>query len=95
MTPRTGEYQLLQTYLRDRYADRVVLTFAEIESLVGFPLPESARSQQEWWDSTDGAPRTAQSDAWTLAHRTAKVNLVARSVVFDRETPPESRREGR
>ena len=41
-----GEYRLLFKYLRDRYANRVVLTFSEIEDLLGFELPEGARRQQ-------------------------------------------------
>jgi hypothetical protein len=82
----TGEYRLLYKYLRDRYANRVVLTFGEIEDLVGFALPESARQQPEWWSVTASvAQRSAQSDAWTLASRTATVNLLAKSVVFERE----------
>jgi hypothetical protein len=82
-----GEYQLLYKYLRDRYADRIVLTFAEIEDLLGFSLPESARLQQEWWDGTDTvARRSAQADSWTLASRTATVNLSAQSVLFERHT---------
>lgn len=81
-----GEYRLLYKYLRDRYANRVVLTFAEIEDLVGFPLPEDARVQPTWWDVTaHAARRSAQSVAWTLAGRTATVNLLARSVLFERE----------
>jgi hypothetical protein len=43
------EYELLYKYLRDRYANRVVLTFAEIEDLLGFSLPVDARVQQMWW----------------------------------------------
>src|SRR5271170_1768129 len=71
-----GEYQLLYKYLRDRYANRVVLTFAEMEDLMGFALPESARYQKEWWGSTDPiAQRSAQVNCWTLAGRTAVVNL--------------------
>jgi pullulanase/glycogen debranching enzyme len=81
-----GEYQLLYKYLRDRYANRVVLTFGEIEDLLGFALPDPARLQREWWAGADStAPRSAQSDSWTLASRTATVNLVAQNVVFDRE----------
>ena len=38
----TGEYRLLYKYLHDRFADRVVLTFSEIESLIGFALPAAA-----------------------------------------------------
>ena len=83
----TGEYRLLHKYLRDRYANRVVLTFGEIEDLLGFALPEPARLQREWWGDSDSvAPQSAQSDAWTLASRTATVNLSAQSVVFERQT---------
>jgi hypothetical protein len=87
--PTAGEYELLYTYLRDRYANRVVLTFAEIEDLLGFSLPDLARIQLAWWDGGDfaGAPST-QSFAWTLAGRTATVNLPARSVVFERDSDP-------
>ncbi len=83
-----GKYQLLYKYLRDRYANRVVLTFKEIEDLLGFALPEPARLQREWWADPDpAAGRSTQSDAWTLASRTATVNLVAKNVVFERDTP--------
>jgi hypothetical protein len=83
----TGEYRLLHKYLRERYANRVVLTFGEIEDLLGFALPEPARLQREWWGDADSvAPQSAQSDAWTLASRTATVNLSAKSVVFERQT---------
>ena len=85
----TGEYRLLHKYLRDRYADRVVLTFGEIEDLVGFALPDPARLQREWWGGTDPlALRSAQSDSWTLASRTATVNLEAQNVVFERQLEP-------
>ena len=89
----TGEYRLLHKYLRNRFADRVVLTFSEIEDLLGFSLPEAARFQREWWDGTDQvAPRSAQSDAWTLASRTATVNLSSQRVVFQRHTALDSSR---
>ena len=84
----TGEYQSLHRYLRDRYADRVVLTFGEIEDLIGFSLPEAARLHLDWWGGTGVVPaRSAQADAWTLASRTARVNLSARSVLFERNNP--------
>ena len=83
--PQAGEYQLLYKYLRDRYANRVVLTFAEIEDLLGCALPDAARLQREWWACTGPmVTRSAQSASWMLASRTTTVNLVAQSVVFDR-----------
>ena len=80
-----GEYQLLHKYLRDRFANRLVLTFAEIEDLLGFSLPERARVEDTWWSSAVGS-LSAQSKAWMLADRTATVNLMAQCVVFERVT---------
>ena len=79
------EYLPLHKYLDDRFANTVVLTFAEIEDLLGFTLPAPARLQQEWWANpdADGTP-SAQSRSWTQASRTAKANLRALTVVFDR-----------
>ena len=48
--PTAGEDQSLSRYLRDRAASRVVLTFAEIEDLLGFLLPDHARLQLAWWN---------------------------------------------
>jgi hypothetical protein len=83
-----GEYRLLHKYLSDRFADRLVLTFTQIEDLLGFALPGPARIQREWWGGANAvADRSAQSDAWTRAGRTATVNLLAQCVTFERETP--------
>jgi hypothetical protein len=82
-----GEYRLLYKYLRDRFADRLVLTFGQIEDLLGFSLPSPARAQREWWGNTSSvADESRHSDAWTLAGRTASVNLSAQCVTFERET---------
>jgi hypothetical protein len=42
------EYELLHKYLRDRYANRVVLAFAQFEDLLGFSLPDLAWLQSAW-----------------------------------------------
>ena len=81
----TGKYLLLYNYLEHRYANTVVLTFAEIEDLLGFALPEEARLQQEWWaDAQAGPDRPHHSDCWVLASRTAVPNLMAQIVIFER-----------
>ena len=88
-----GEYQLLYVYLRDRYADRVVLNFADLEGLLGFALPERARMGREWWAGPEPQARpSAQSGAWTLAGRTATLNAAAGIVVFDRQAQPRPHR---
>ena len=81
-----AEYRSLHKYLDGRYADTVVLRFAEIEDLLGFALPEHARLRQDWWVNADADGETSpQSRSWIHASRTAVANLVAQSVVFERE----------
>jgi hypothetical protein len=83
-----GEYAALCKYLRDRFADRVVLTFGQIEDILGFRLPGPASVEPGWWGGTDSADgQTTQSDAWTLAGRRASVHLSARRVTFERIAP--------
>ena len=81
----SGRYLLLYKYLEHRYANMVVLTFAEIEDLLGFALPDQAHLHQEWWTDrqTTGADPD-HSDSWVLASRTARPNLIARTVAFER-----------
>jgi hypothetical protein len=83
--PVPVEYQPLHKYLDNRYADTVVLTFNEIEDLLGAKLPDPASRQPEWWASDgDGDAASPQSLSWTQACRTAEPNLRARSVRFER-----------
>jgi hypothetical protein len=80
-----GPYESLYQYLEKRYANLVVLTFGQIEDLLGFALPASARTHQEWWtndDPPDG--QHAHSRSWILASRTATPNLRAQTVAFER-----------
>ena|SRR5919201_1817026 len=80
-----AKYLLLYKYLRDRYADTVVLTFGEIESLIGFALPDQARLNQQWWTNANvTAAGTNYSDSWVLAGRVATPNLPAQTVAFAR-----------
>ena len=48
-----------------------------------FALSDAARMEREWW--TGAALRPApHSDTWTVAKRTARPNLAARTVAFER-----------
>jgi hypothetical protein len=69
----TGRYLSLYEYVENRYANTVVLTFGEIEDLLGFALPALARLRQEWW-----------ADSLTIPTRIITPNLVAQTVVFER-----------
>ena len=81
----SGKYKSLYQYLENRYANTVILTFAQIEDLLGFTLPDSARVHQEWSANEDpNTTRHPHSRSWTLASRTATPNLQAQTVVFER-----------
>ena len=78
-----GEYQSLHSYLEHRHAAVVVLTFDQIEALLGLPLPTLASTERDWW--VDAAvPVNRHSEAWLDAGRTAAPNLSARTVTFER-----------
>ena len=82
--PRVRDgYLPLYTYLEHRYAGIVVLTFEQMEALLGCALPARAWTERDWWTSqTSDVDR--HSDAWTVARRTATPNLLARTVAFER-----------
>ena len=81
--PARGEYSPLYIFLERRYATTVVLTFFDIEALLGFALPDAARNDLTWWTAAvPGAD--GHNEAWAAAHRTATPNLGAQTVAFDR-----------
>ena len=81
--PVAAAYVPLYTYLQHRYASNVVLTFEQVEALLGFALPAPARVERDWWTSPV-SDMDGHSNAWTVARRTATPNLWARTVAFER-----------
>lgn len=63
----------------------LVLSFEEIEELIGQALPKSAHEYDAWWSNED-INKTAhtQSKAWTTAGFDAEVNRARRQVTFRR-----------
>lgn len=55
-----SKYDTLREHLKDRPKGEFTLSFAEIERVLGFPLPKSAERSQWWANVTE--PR-AQSNA--------------------------------
>ena len=83
--PVPAEYQPLHKYLDDRFADTVVLTFVDIEAILGIKLPDVARVDQAWWaNGEDETLPSLQARAWTEASRTATSDLRAQKVTFER-----------
>lgn len=59
-----GKYKPLFDFLKKQTGDRVSLTFAELEELLGFPLPNSAYTYTVWWTSSSGH---TQCQSWLKA----------------------------
>ena len=78
------EYLPLHQYLKHRYASLVVLTFEQIESLLGFALPEAAITDLGWW--TDERATDVHTETWRSAGRHATPNLLAGNVRFERQS---------
>lgn len=55
------KYQALTYYLQSIQHDYVLLTLSEIEKILGFSLPRSARQYNAWWAND----RRNQSHSWS------------------------------
>ena len=87
-----AEYFPLYTYFTHRCDGTVVLTFEEVEAILGFALPAPARTETDWW-SEAVLPCLSHSSAWTETGRTAMPSLPAQTVTFERSSrmPAQSR----
>ncbi len=67
---------------------QLTMSFAEVESIIGSPLPPSARKREEWWSNS---PRGhSQARAWLRAnYRTSNVDLAGETIDFSLEGWPE------
>ena len=64
-----AKYEPLETYLLNIPAiiNEVLLTFRQIEDVIGASLPSSARTYPAWWSNEGGDTRHSQAKAWGTA----------------------------
>ncbi|MBO9707976.1 MAG: hypothetical protein J7521_07180 [Caulobacter sp.] len=79
-----AKYDPLSGYLRRQKTDRLELSFAEIERIVGAMLPKSAARPQWWANETDPSGRHVQIRAWREAGFAAFLIAGADRVRFER-----------
>jgi hypothetical protein len=82
-----GKYEPLALRLQQVRDDIWTAAFHEIEDVLGFALPASARTYREWWaNQRDGGH--SQTKGWQDAGwQVWKVDLTAESVTFRRVRP--------
>ncbi len=79
-----GKYEPLATHLRSASANEWSATFAQVEEVLGFPLPPSARKHREWWSNQAGSGHS-QARGWQDAGwQVWKVDLQEEKVTFRR-----------
>ena len=77
-----SKYAALRDYLNTLRVDHWNSTFTEIEDVLGFPLPNSARRYQAWW-ANQKAQGHVQCSGWLEAGwRTSGLNLTSEQVTF-------------
>ncbi len=77
-----SKYYPLFNHLQTSDQAEVVLTFGDIEALLGGPLPKSAVARKNWWSNRD-TPAALQSGAWVGAgYQVHGVDLGAKTVTF-------------
>ncbi len=85
-----GKYQRLYAFLCSLPDREWRTSFGEIESILGFYLPPSARLHRSWWGNQRVGNGHSQALAWTVAGwETSDVDMDAETLVLRRRKPPE------
>lgn len=79
-----GKYSKLGVYLQKSNENIVKLTFKEIENILGYNLPMSARKYQAWW-ANNGDSHTHAVDGWLAMGWKAKVDLNEDLAIFTKK----------
>ena len=79
---RGSKYDALATWLNSQSAETVPARFEQIEEVLGFSLPMSARDHSAWWSSGSVAGRAIAAAGW----RATQVNLTGRTILFVRSS---------
>jgi hypothetical protein len=84
-----SKYKPLERHLRASGKVRLPLTFAQVERILGEPLPASARRHPAWWSNNEGSH--VQALAWREpGYRTEQVDIIREKVVFVADDSPKS-----
>jgi hypothetical protein len=79
----TSKYCILGEYLLEREEDQVKLSFSDIEDILGFPLPKSARKFRTWW-ANDTTHSHAVNGWLTFGWKVTEIDLIEQYVRFRR-----------
>jgi hypothetical protein len=76
-----SKYESLAKHLARSNAPELVMTFAQLEEILGAPLPASARTHRPWW--ANSARGHVQSKGWLSAgYQSEQVDLEGEQLIF-------------
>ncbi len=80
-----GKYAPLYRHLATRSGSDWRVSFAELEAILGFELPVSARLHRPWWSNQKRGAGHSHALSWYAAGwKTRAVDLEAETLVFER-----------
>ena len=82
-TAERGKYAPLYRHLQTLKGSEWRTTFDEIEKLLGFELPDSARIHRPWWANQGERGGHSHALAWEIAGwKTSQVDMVNEKLAF-------------
>ena len=80
-----GKYAPLYRHLTEMEGTDWPVSFADLEAILGFELPVSARLYRPWWSNQKGGTGHSHALSWQAAGwKTRAVNLEAETLIFER-----------
>jgi hypothetical protein len=81
-----GKYRRLYAHLCGLRSREWSASFAEVEAVLGFQLPFSARMHRPWWANQSRGNGHSHTLAWTMSGwETAHVDMEAETLLFRRK----------
>lgn len=79
--PLNSKFEPLYAFLLENGADHIPMSFREVEKILGFNLPDSARNYRAWWSNNPS--NSTITFAWLEAgYETAQVDMAMEKLVF-------------
>jgi len=81
-----SKYTSLRVFLKNSKNVTEVLTFQELEKILGFSLPNSARNRKEWWgNETNIKSRHTHCKEWLNAGWKVDSVVLGKMVTFSKK----------
>jgi|WetSurMetagenome_2_1015567.scaffolds.fasta_scaffold66442_3 hypothetical protein len=80
-----SKYDPLTSFLAGDGSDEISMSFAQIERVLGFPLPPASRAHRAWW--SNNASNSVMTKAWLAAgYVSEQVDMAGERLTFRKAT---------